>query len=262
MKYYVVDAFTDTLFGGNPAGVCLPDCELDDATMQNIAAENNLSETAFVWKRDGFYDLRWFTPVCEIALCGHATLGSAYVLTHFVDPDASELRFETKSGTLTVTKADDLYILDFPARQVKPVEVTAQMEQAIGARVLEAYTRAEDLLLLLEDENTIAHLSPDFEKVNALSKHAVTVTAKGDTVDYVSRFFAPNMGIPEDPVTGSAHCTLIPFWAKRFGKSKLTARQLSKRGGRLWCEDADVRVKIGGKAVLYLTGEINVGGAP
>lgn len=260
MKYYVVDAFTDTLFGGNPAGVCLPERELDEATMQNIAAENNLSETAFVRKRDGYYDLRWFTPQCEIELCGHATLASAYVLTHFADISASELRFETKSGTLRVTRSDGLYNLDFPARQVQPVEVTAQMEQAIGMHVLEAYTRVGDLLLLLEDEAQLRDATPDFEIIKALATHAVTMTAMGETVDFVSRFFAPNMGIHEDPVTGSAHCALIPFWAKRLGKSKLTARQLSKRGGQLWCEDAGERVKIGGKAVLYLVGDITIGG--
>ena len=256
MKYYVIDAFTDELFRGNPAGVCILDRELDDATMQNIAAENNLSETAFVLRRGEYYDLRWFTPKVEVNLCGHATLGSAFVIDNFIDANASEIRFETKSGTLTVNKEDDLYVLNFPARKPKKTEITPQMEQAIGATICEALISSY-LLLLLENEQQIQNLTLDFELIRQLAA-PVIVTAKGYTVDFVSRFFAPNVGIPEDPVTGSAHTMLIPFWSERLAKKKMTAMQLSERGGMIFCEDCGERVKIAGKAVLYLQGEVNI----
>jgi len=257
MKYYVVDAFSDTLFRGNPAGICILENDLDAAMMQTIAAENNLSETAFVLKKEGYYSLRWFTPKTEIDLCGHATLGGSFVITNFVDTSADELRFETKSGTLTVTKKDDLYIMDFPSRKPKAIAVMPQMEEAVGASVCEAHI-SRDLLLLLEDERQVQNLTPDFEMIRRLADHAVIVTAKGDTVDFVSRFFAPNVGVPEDPVTGSAHTTLIPFWAERLHKDQMVAMQLSKRGGTVYCENCGDRVKIAGKATLYLQGEIRI----
>ena len=258
MKYYIVDAFTDTVFKGNPAGVCLLEDELDDITMQSISAENNLSETAFLIKRDGYYDLRWFTPKVEIDLCGHATLGSAFILMNFVDVTMSEICFKTKSGTLTVKKREDLYELDFPSRKTQEIAVTAEMTQAIGDTVLEAYisNNERDLLLLLKNETQVQRATPDFSLLKELASHAVTITAKGNTVDFVSRFFAPNMGIDEDPVTGSAHTGLIPFWSERLKKEKMTATQLSTRGGILFCENCGDRVKIAGKAVLYLQGEI------
>ena len=255
MKYYIVDAFTDVLFKGNPAGVCILDSELDVLTMQKIAAENNLSETAFVLKQKEYYSLRWFTPKVEIDLCGHATLGSAFVITNFVDISNNEIRFETKSGILTVIKKEDLYVLDFPSRKPKKIEVTPLMEKAIGASVCEAHI-ARDLLLLLENEQQIRNLCIDIELIKQLADHAVMVTAKSDTVDFVSRFFAPNVGVPEDPVTGSAHTTLIPFWAERLNKNKMIAMQLSERGGTIYCENCEDRVKIAGKAVLYLQGEM------
>ncbi len=258
MKYYIVDAFSDTLFKGNPAGICLVENELDVQTMQNIAAENNLSETAFVMKHQGVYFLRWFTPKMEINLCGHATLGSAFVIANFVDTEAKEIRFETKSGTLIVKKHEDIYELDFPSRKPRQTIITSQMEQTIGASILEAYSFEEDLLLVLKDENHVQNVNPDFELVKSLAGHAVTITAQGNTVDFVSRFFAPNAGVPEDPVTGSAHTMLIPFWADRFGKHKMIAKQLSKRGGTLYCENCGNRVKMSGKAALYLQGEIFV----
>lgn len=262
MKYYIVDAFTDTLFKGNPAGVCVLQEAIDDAVMQSIAAENNLSETAFAVKRDGYYDLRWFTPKVEIDLCGHATLGSAYVIMNFFDTCAKEIRFETKSGPLAVKRTDDIYELNFPARKNRPAAVTAAMKQAMGVEILEAYftNHDRDLLLLLENEQQVKNAAPDFEAIKPLASHAVTLTAKGDAVDFVSRFFAPNMGIPEDPVTGSAHTGLIPFWAERLNKKKMTATQLSTRGGMLFCENGEDRVKIAGKAALYLQGEIFVNG--
>jgi len=255
MKYYIVDAFADGLFKGNPAGVCVLDNELDLLTMQNIAAENNLSETAFVLKREGYYSLRWFTPKVEVDLCGHATLGSAFIIANFVDTGTKEICFETKSGTLTVTKKDDLYILDFPSRKPQKVNIVPQMEQAIASSVCEAYM-SRHLLLLLENEQQVQNLAPDFELIKQLSDHAVIVTAKGNTADFVSRFFAPNVGINEDPVTGSAHTTLIPFWAERLCKEKMIAMQLSKRGGMVFCENCGNRVKMAGKAILYLQGEI------
>ena len=258
MKYYIVDAFTDRVFKGNPAGVCLADKELTAETMQKIAAENNLSETAFVMKREGYYNLRWFTPKVEINLCGHATLGSAFVIANFVDVNAKEIRFETKSGMLTVKKTGDLYELDFPSRKPLPAKITPLMEQAIGARVLEAYVSEDlgDLLLMVENEKQVQTISPDFDLLKQLASHAVTVFAKGDSFDFVSRFFAPNVGVPEDPVTGSSHTRLIPLWAQKLGKEKMRAAQLSKRGGLLFCENHADRVKIAGNAVLYLQGEI------
>lgn len=260
MKYFVVDAFTEQLYKGNPAGVCLLDEWLSDEVMQYIAAENNLAETAFVLKRDGYYDynLRWFTPKTEIDLCGHATLASAYIVSNYVDKDAVNIDFHTKSGVLPVVKIGDLYEMDFPARKPVPIPVTPQMEQSIGAPVREAYL-SRDLLLLLDSEQQVKNLMPDFDLISKLPDGmAVMVTAKGDEVDFVSRFFAPKVGVLEDPVTGSSHCELIPFWAEKLEKEQMTARQLSKRGGTLYCRDYADRVKIGGKAVLYLKGVIEI----
>ena len=256
MKYFVVDAFTDERFKGNPAGVCLLEECLEEDMMQKIAFENNLSETAFVMKRDNHYDLRWFTPEDEIDLCGHATLASAFVISNFVDKNENFMRFETKSGTLTVKKTEDIYELDFPARKPRQVELTEQMNRAIGISALEAHL-SRDLLLILENEQQVVDLNPNFELIRELPDClVVVVTAKGDSADFVSRCFAPGTGVPEDPVTGSAHCSLIPFWAERLNKEKMIARQLSRRGGTLFCENCGDRVKIAGKAVLHLQGEI------
>jgi len=259
MKYFVVDAFADELFKGNPAGVCLLEEWPDDEVMQSIAFENNLSETAFVVRRDGHYDLRWFCPETEIDLCGHATLASAFVISKFVDGDAAVMRFNTQSGMLTVAETEGMYELDFPARKPERIELTEQMSRAIGAPALEAHL-SRDLLLLLENERQVRDLAPDFELLKQLSDFfAFVVTAQGDRADFVSRFFAPGAGVPEDPVTGSAHCTLTPFWAERLGKEEMVAMQLSKRGGTLWCKNCGDRVKIAGKAALYLQGEIFIG---
>ena len=267
MKYYIVDAFTDKRFHGNPAGVCLPERFPSEETMQQIAAENNLSETAFVVKGENGYDLRWFTPTTEVDLCGHATLASAFVVSHFLDIGISHMDFHTKSGRLSVTKSGDLFEMDFPSRKPEKIALTACMEEAIGAPVLEAH-QSRDTLLLVESEGQVRNLRLDFDLLAKLSDtlspvvtaKGVIVTAKGDSADFVSRFFAPGAGILEDPVTGSAHSTLIPFWAERLGKSKMTAKQLSKRGGTLYCEHRGERVKISGKAVLYLQGELFVDG--
>ncbi len=256
MKYYMVDAFADKLFSGNQAGVCVLDEWPEDSVMQSIAAENNLAETAFVKRNADGFDLRWFTPEVEIDLCGHATLATAFVLSTLIDPSLEVMRFNTLSGILTVTKKEDLFEMDFPSRMPVSIPVTDLMAQALGVTVLEAY-KSRDMLLLVENEETVRGLTPNLALLSQIPDcFAAIVTAKGSDCDFVSRFFAPNAGIPEDPVTGSSHSTLIPFWAERLKKNKLFARQLSKRGGTLYCEHCGERVKISGHAVLYLSGEI------
>lgn len=260
MKYYVVDVFTEQLFRGNPAGVCLSDSPLDETVMQKIAFENNLAETAFPVKRDGFYDLRWFTPEVEMDLCGHATLGCAFVLMNYVEKGMNTIDFETQSGRLTVRRDGDTYLMDFPARAPVPCEKPAGLEEALGVKTLETHI-SRDLLALVETEADVKNMTPDFGLLRQLDgSFAVIVTAKGSDCDFVSRFFAPNAGIPEDPVTGSSHSTLIPFWSGRLGKKEMTAKQLSKRGGSLFCGDRGGRVDIGGTAICYLEGEIKLGG--
>lgn len=259
MQYFVVDAFTDRLFSGNPAGVCLLDDWPDATVMQNIAMENNLAETAFlVRESSGAYGLRWFTPETEIDLCGHATLASAFVLMNEVRAVSGSVEFHTKSGTLTVSQSGDVFTMDFPSRPPVPCEVPPMLEQALGASVLEAHA-SRDLLVLLESEDAVRSLRPDFALLKQLKDvFAVIATARGTDCDFVSRFFAPGVGVPEDPVTGSSHSTLIPFWHARLGKKQMTARQLSARGGALMCEYCGDRVKIGGTAVCYLRGEIRL----
>ena len=258
MRYYIADAFADKPFSGNPAGVCILDTPLPEETMQRVAAENNLAETAFVVPNGEDYDLRWFTPAVEINLCGHATLASAFVLHEVLGACKAAYRFHTKSGLLAVTPKGDLYEMDFPAWPPEPAAVTEQMQQAIGCDILEA-RQARDLILLLESEEAVRGLRPDFAAIAALPEaHGVSVTARGEAADFVSRFFAPNMGIAEDHVTGSVHTELIPFWAAKLGRDTLTARQLSPRGGTLYCENCGERVKIAGRARLYLKGEIFV----
>ena len=265
MKYYIVDVFTENNFSGNPAGVCLLDHWLPDDTLQNIAMENNLSETAFLVKRDGDYDLRWFTPGIEVDLCGHATMGSAFVLFGFVEKAAGILKFHTKSGMLTVEKKGEMLWMDFPSRPSIPVRRYETIGRSLGIKDYEVFKSA-DLLVVLDNEEAVKSVQPDFEMLKKVKTEAeipddnfgVIITAPGSDCDFVSRFFAPNAGVNEDPVTGRAHCVLIPYWAKRSGKTVMTARQLSKRGGQLWCKDAGERVKIGGKAVLYLNGSIDL----
>jgi len=258
MKYYIVDAFTDEVFKGNQAGICLLEQVIDETLMQNIAAENNLAETAFLVPADSGYDLRWFTPETEIDLCGHATLASAFIIHNYVDPGADRIAFYTKSGVLSVEYKNGLYEMDFPSRPPVQIDVTPEFSDAIGCEVLEAHL-SRDLLLLVKDESTVKNLSPDFVKINSLSDcFGLIVTARGEKADFVSRFFVLDAGIPEDPVTGSTHCTLIPYWAKRLGKDTMTARQLSKRGGTLYCKNQGERVKIAGHAVLFMTGTIEI----
>lgn len=257
---YQVDAFTDNVFKGNPAAVCPLDEWLQDSVMQNIAGENNLAETAFFVKKQNSYEIRWFTPTIEVDLCGHATLASAYVIFKFLKHQGEEIIFHTKtSGILTVNKKEDLLTLDFPADDIKNSIVPAGLKEALGGvEIEECYKGKTDYLLILADEQQVENLEPDMQLLSKIPARGIIVSARGEKYDFVSRFFGPQVGVPEDPVTGSAHTTLIPFWAKRLGKNKLYANQLSKRQGVLTCELIKDRVKIGGKAVLYLQGEINI----
>jgi len=265
MKYYVVDVFTDKVFGGNPAGVCLLDEWLPDGTLQNISMENNLSETAFLVKMDGYYDLRWYTPEIEVDLCGHATMGSAFVLFEFVETNEQILRFSTMSGMLSVEKKGDMLWMNLPSRPPVPVPRYKTISKSLNLEHYEMLKSA-DLLVVLDSEEDVLLVKPDFELLKKVKEEAaidddnfcVIITAPGSNCDFVSRVFAPNCGIDEDPVTGRAHCVLTPYWSKRLGKTSMIVRQLSKRGGRLCCEDAGERVNIGGKAALYLVGEISV----
>jgi PhzF family phenazine biosynthesis protein len=258
LPIHQLDAFTSRLFGGNPAAVVLLDEMLPDHILQAIATENNLSETAFLLPRGDSYGLRWFTPSLEIDLCGHATLASAAVLFAAGRVQGDSIDFDTLSGRLTVTRSGDLLSLDFPARPPKAVPHPDGLTEALGARPSEVLAAVRDLLVVFETEAEVSALRPNFEKVAALDTFAVIVTAPGREVDFVSRFFAPKAGVAEDPVTGSAHCTLIPYWAERLGKEKLSALQVSRRGGELVCENRGERVTISGRAVEYLRGEINV----
>jgi PhzF family phenazine biosynthesis protein len=254
---YQVDAFTRKVFGGNPAAVCILESTLNDETLQYIAAENNLSETAFlVEKTRGQYELRWFTPTMEVDLCGHATLASAFVLFSFIDSSLSSIDFKTASGILTVAKSGDLLSMDFPARKPVPAESPEYLSEALGIEPGEVL-KSRDLLAVYKDESMIKDMNPDFGLLKQIhDAFAVIITAPGKNSDFVSRFFAPKAGIPEDPVTGSAHCTLIPYWSERLKKQKLHAFQVSKRGGELFCEDLGERVRIAGHSVLYSKGEI------
>lgn len=257
LPLFQIDAFTSRVFHGNPAGVVPLDEWLPDATMQAIAAENNLAETAFFVPRGDHYELRWFTPKVEIDLCGHATLATAYLLFTRYTPAATRARFTTQSGWLEVTRDGDRLAMDFPARPPEPCAVSDELLAAIGVPV-EAVLGSRDYLVVLSSEAELRALRPDLARIARLDRFAVIVTAPGESCDFVSRFFAPAQGVPEDPVTGSAHCTLIPYWSRRLGKTRLHARQISERGGELYCEDRGERVEIAGHAVLYLQGTIFV----
>jgi len=255
---YQVDAFTLGPFSGNPAAVCPLDTWLDDATMQNIAAENNLAETAFIVPREEGYELRWFTPTVEVDLCGHATLAAGYVVLNHLQPDLDTVSFETISGELIVARDGERLSMDFPARPPTPASVSEALSDALGQAPSEVHM-SRDVLAVYDNESSVRELSPDQAKLLALDEgFGVIVTAKGKTVDFVSRFFVPKGGIAEDPVTGSAHCTLVPYWAHRLGWSELIAHQVSARGGELHCELRGDRVIMSGHCVLFLTGSIHV----
>jgi len=252
---YQVDAFAGQVFSGNPAAICPLEAWLPDAQMQSIAAENNLAETAFFVPNGGGYKLRWFTPAVEVDLCGHATLASAYVILNELTPADRSVSFETKSGVLTVTREGDLYSMDFPSRPPQECEVYPELVPALGGRP-EKVLAARDYLVIYGSEEEVRALRPDMAALMKIDRFAVIATAPGREADFVSRFFAPAKGVPEDPVTGSAHCTLIPYWSKRLGKQKLHAFQVSPRGGELWCEDRGERVTMSGKAVRFFEGAI------
>ena len=256
---YQVDAFASKVFTGNPAAVCPLDDWLPDEVMQAIALENNLAETAFLVKRGAGaeYDLRWFTPVHEVDLCGHATLGSAYVIANHLDDGADEIKFHSRSGLLTVTREGELYTLDFPVLPPKRIDDDPAVADALGAAPKELHDQV-DMMAVFGSEAEIAALAPDMAKLAALDTRGVIATAPGDSCDFVSRFFAPRAGIPEDPVTGSAHCITTPYWAARLGKNKMSARQISARGGALEVELRGERVLISGHVAPYMEGRIRV----
>lgn len=264
MKFtlYQVDAFTSKLFGGNPAAVIPLEQWIDESLMQKIAAENNLSETVYFVKANDNeidFEIRWFTPVSEINLCGHATLASAYVLFNMLQFPKDQIKFSCKSGILTIKKNADLITMDFPSWKPERVDHSADILSSIlGTIEITGVYKYRDLLVELENEEAVRNCEPDFSK---MKKHfdKVIITAPGNKVDFVSRFFAPGVGIDEDPVTGSAHSQLIPFWSEKLNKKKLHALQLSERGGELWCEQLnEERVTMSGKAVFYMKGEIRI----
>lgn len=262
ISIYQVDAFTGELFGGNPAAVCPLEAWLPDATLQAIAAENNLAETAFFVANEpggeADYALRWFTPSCEVELCGHATLASAFIVFERLQQSLQKVGFSTKSGVLTVCRDGDRLELDLPALPATPCDAPAALVEGLGATPVET-ALASNYLAVLESEAEVASLAPDMESLAKLHPHGVIATAPADAegVDFVSRYFAPSFGIPEDPVTGSAHCTLTPYWAARLGRPELEARQISSRGGVLWCQLSGERVAISGQAILYLEGTLS-----
>jgi PhzF family phenazine biosynthesis protein len=262
IPFYHVDAFADTPFAGNPAAVCPLEAWLSDATLQAIAAEHNLSETAFYIARGTHYELRWFTPEVEIDLCGHATVASAHVIFDVRrENSGTHVTFQSMSGELAVDRVleqgSPLYALDFPARPPQPCNAPVDLVAALGAAPQEVLA-ARDYMCVYGSEDEVVTLKPDLAKIAALDRFAVIVTAPGKDCDFVSRFFAPAKGVNEDPVTGSAHCTLIPYWSARLGKTELFARQRSRRGGELWCRYRGDRVSIAGRAVMYSEGVIEL----
>ncbi len=258
LKIYQIDAFTNNLFSGNPAAVCVLDKWLPDELMQNIALENNLSETAFVVKKENYYEIRWFTPNIEVDLCGHATLAAAFVLFEYYEKAATTIIFNSyRSGELIVSKSKNgLMTMNFPTDVFQEIPNQNTLNQAIGKTPLHTFKGKTDIMLVYENEATIAALQPNFNALEKFDFRGIIVTAKGNNCDFVSRFFAPFCGINEDPVTGSAHTTLTPYWAKTLNKNKMTAQQISKRGGHLICEYLGDRVQISGQATLYMIGEI------
>ncbi|WP_347841304.1 PhzF family phenazine biosynthesis protein [uncultured Draconibacterium sp.] len=258
LTIYQVDAFAEKVFEGNPAAVIPLSEWLPDATMQEIAMEHNLSETAFFVQQNECFHIRWFTPESEVDLCGHATLAAAHVLFEHLQHASSNIYFQSRSGILSVKKEGDLLVLNFPVSEVEVKYIPTGLKTAFNIHPIECFKGREDLMLVFKNENDIRQLQADFQKILEASKRGIICTAKSDEFDFVSRFFAPAVGINEDPVTGSAHTMLIPYWAKQLNKTTLVAKQLSKRGGILHCKHLDNRVEIGGKAVTYLVGKINI----
>jgi predicted PhzF superfamily epimerase YddE/YHI9 len=260
VPYYQVDAFAEKAFTGNPAGVCMLETWLPDALLQSIAEENNLSETAFLVPLADGYELRWFTPVQEVDLCGHATLAPAFVLFTEMRLREAHVHFHTRSGLLRASWDGKVVMLDFPARPGDRCEAPPALIEGLGHIPHEVH-RNRDYMAVLSSAEDVRMLQPDYHQITTLDCLGVIATARGEDVDFVSRFFAPQAGINEDPVTGSAHSTLIPYWAEKLGKEKMVARQLSRRGGKIYCEMRGDRVGIGGHAVLYSRGELVLPGA-
>jgi PhzF family phenazine biosynthesis protein len=256
ISLYQVDAFTDQLFRGNPAAVCPLKSWLPDHQLQAIAGENNLSETAFFIPTNNAYHIRWFTPAIEVDLCGHATLATAHVLFNHLDAASEILTFDSRSGQLTVSKEDQYYILDFPSDMIESTLAPKVLLDALKVQPKEVFMGREDYLVILESEEEVAALEPDFRLLKEVKGRGVIVSAPGKEVDFVSRCFFPNAGIDEDPVTGSAHTTMTPYWAERLSKQALTAMQISKRGGRINCTMLGDRVALAGQAITYLEGSI------
>ena len=254
---YQIDAFTSRVFGGNPAAVCPLREWLAEGLLQAIAQENNLSETAFFVPVEQGYHLRWFTPVAEVDLCGHATLASAYVIFNILESSLSRVSFRSRSGPLTVSREGDLLIMDFPSQPPRACDAPTDLLDGLGKSPLEVRC-SEDFFVVFSSEGEVRELAPDMAKLKNAPLRGVIATAVGDEADFVSRFFAPKYGIPEDPVTGSAHCALTPYWAERLKKKTLRAYQVSKRGGELFCSDHGERVRIAGRAVKYLEGTITL----
>ena len=257
LDIFYIDAFSDKQFSGNPAAVIFSD--LDDSNlMQKIASENNLSETAFIKSEDNKNYIRWFSPTIEVDLCGHATLASAFVYFNFLNKESSEIIFQSASGELKVKKKSDIYELDFPKDNLKPIDSIEIIEQATGLAPLETYQGNINMLAVFENEEMVKNIKPDFEKLKNIEGQGLIVTSSSGEYDFVSRYFCPKYGINEDPVTGSAHTSLIPYWSKKLNKETFKAKQVSKRGGELFCQDTLERVLIGGRAKLYMTGQIEV----
>jgi predicted PhzF superfamily epimerase YddE/YHI9 len=257
IQYYQVDAFTTRVFGGNPAGVCVLENWLPDETLQSIATENNLSETAFFTREGDHFHLRWFTPTIEMDLCGHATLAPAHVLFSELGYSSEQIRFHTRSGWLTATRRGELIELDFPSRPPASCDASDELLRGLGRKPREVF-RSRDFVAVYDSQSDVAALAPDMALLAQVDSIGIIATARGDDADFISRFFAPRAGVPEDPVTGSAHSTLIPFWAGRLGKTELFARQISRRGGELHCSHRGERVGIAGRAVVYCRGEIEI----
>lgn len=258
IKLYQVDAFAEKLFMGNPAAVCVLNNFLPDPILQNIAMENNLSETAFIVKKKNVFHIRWFTPLMEVDLCGHATLAASHVILNHLNYKENVIHFTSKSGDLYVKKDKKQLVLNFPCDRIKKIKTPNVLIDGIGISPEETYKGVSDYMMIYKDQKQIEKIKPDFKCLLQTGVRGVIVTAKGKDADFVSRFFGPGVGIDEDPVTGSAHTTLIPYWSKKLGKDKMTAIQLSKRKGVLQCRYLNERVEIGGKAITYLIGEIEV----
>lgn len=258
IKQFQIDAFAGRVFEGNPAAVCPLDGWLDDHVLQSIAEENNLSETAFFVPTDSGFHLRWFTPVAEVDLCGHATLAAAHVLFEILGHPEPTIMFHTRSGKLVVERQDGLLAMDFPAILPHPCTPPDALIEGLGLPPLEILA-ADDYIAVFDSEATIRSLTPDLAKLCELDLRGVSVTARGNETDFVSRFFAPKLGVSEDPVTGSAHCELAPYWAAKLGKTTLSARQVSRRGGNIFCRMQDQRVILTGSAVTFMTAEIETG---